>query len=126
MADSGVLGKSEKVTVQPEGGEKIPSGTSVKARLCSPALTRPICSHRQGAGQLRPTCTHQGKQTTQGGSEYGQTERAPGGSACPVDLIVYEERKLSLRATLPDLCKALVPASLMETNPTHVHMAFSF
>lgn len=47
--------------------------------------------------------------------------RAPGGSACPVDLIMYEDRKPSLRAKLPDLCKALVPASLTETNLTPVH-----
>lgn len=113
--------------MQPEGGEKMPSGTSVKARLCSPALTRPICSHRQGAGQLRPIAhIRQCKPLkTQGAQSMGRL-RAPGGSACPVDLIVYEDRKPSLRATLPDLCKALVPASLMETNPTHVHMAFSF
>lgn len=122
-------GKSEKVTVQPKGGEKMPSGISVKTRLCSPALTRPICSHRQGAGQLRPTYLHTSGKANylrlKGAQSKGRL-RVPGGSACPVDLIVYEDRKPSLRATLPDLCEALVPASLIETNPTHVHMAFSF
>lgn len=80
-----------------------------------------ICPHRQeGLGSCRSTHTRQGKETIPKSTiqSMGRT-RAPNGSARPVDLIVYEDQKPSLWAKLPDLYKALVLPTLMETDRTH-------
>lgn len=86
---------------------------------CTPSLLPDPLSTQTGRAGQRQADSHmsgRGNHSKIKGAQSMRRTRALNGSAYPVDLIVYEDQKPSLWAKLPDLYKALLLPTLMETD----------